>query len=134
MIDWKNKKLIWIIGIVLVLFVIMIVVRSPEDDWVKDSRGVWIKHGSPSGTPDYVLEQQSIVECTRDLYQGNKMRNISFSSQCLGVCGDYAVDVVHVPRNSEDNLQENKCEDYRIGVVKNFIELDSNGEIVRVVD
>ncbi len=55
------------------------------------------------------------------------------NSQCLGTCGDYAVDIVHVPRTEGDNLIENQCEDYKTGKVNHFIELDKNGEIVRIV-
>ena len=57
---------------------------------------------------------------------------MKFSSQCLGVVGDYAVDIVHVPRTEEDNKIENQCEDFRTGKVNNFIELDKDGEIVRI--
>lgn len=104
-----------------------------EDSWIKDDRGVWIKHGYPSETPEHVLEQQEIIDCTLQLYQQKKTEGIEFSSQCLGNCGDYAVDIVHVPRSQEDNLIENQCEDYRVGKVNYFIELDKDGNIVRVV-
>jgi len=58
---------------------------------------------------------------------------MQFSSQCLGTIGDYAADIVHVPRNDEDNLAENQCEDYRRGKVNHFIELDKDGNIFRIV-
>ncbi|GBE19529.1 hypothetical protein BMS3Abin17_00253 [archaeon BMS3Abin17] len=58
---------------------------------------------------------------------------MEFSSQCLGSVGDYAVDIVHVPRNDEDNLVENQCEDFRSGKVTHFIELDKEGNIARIV-
>lgn len=60
-----------------------------------------------------------------------------FNSQCLGTINvnnlDYVVDIVHVPRTQEDNLPENQCEDYRTGKVQHFIELDKDGNVVRVV-
>jgi hypothetical protein len=55
----------------------------------------------------------------------------------LGVCDfgeGYAVDIVNVPRTSEDDLSENQCSAYASGTVKNFIELNKNGQIVRIVD
>lgn len=104
---------------------------SSDNVWLKDYRGVWTKIGNPIKTPDYVKEQQKIIECAKNLYQKNKDKELS--SQCLGVCGDYAVDIVHVPRTEEDNKIENQCEDFRLGKVSHFIELDKNGEIVRIV-
>ena len=121
-----------VIGLILIVGLIFLI-RSPEDDWIKDSRGVWIKHGNPASTPDYVLEQQEAINCSLNLYQEKKNEGMVFSSQCLGVCGNHAVDIVHVPRNEEDNLQENQCLDYREGIVNKFIELDKDGNVVRVV-
>ncbi len=68
------------------------------------------------------------------MYQQEKNKGIEFNSQCLGTCKNYAVDIVHVPRIEEDNLVENQCEDFRNGNVKNFIELDENGNFVRISD
>ena len=42
------------------------------------------------------------------------------------------IDIVHVPRNAEDDLTENQCEDFRLGKVMHFIELDKTGSIVRI--
>lgn len=130
----KKIYLILIIAGVLVLAGIFIVLRSSEDSWMKNEKGVWIEHGAPSEVPAYVLEQQDAVECALELYNAEKGKGVEFLSQCLGVCGNYAVDIVHVPRTSEDNLIENQCEDYRSGKVKDFIELDKDGNVVRVVD
>jgi hypothetical protein len=127
----KKPSLILIIVFLLVfLGVILLFLRGDEDTWIKDSRGVWIKHGVPSTTPEQVLEQQETIICALE-----KFNNFTeeINSQCLGVCGDYAVDIVHVPRTSEDNLIENQCSEYREGKVSHFIELDKEGEIVRIV-
>ena len=102
-----------------------------EDSWIKDSRGVYIKHGVPSVIPDYVLEQQNAISCAGGLYN-QKKGEMNFNSQCLGTCGDFAVDIIHVPRNSEDDKIENQCLYFRSGKVGHFIELDKNGKIVRV--
>ena len=78
-------------------------------------------------------KKQQAIECALQLYKEEKNKGVDISSQCLGVWGDYAVDIVHVPRSSEDNLIENQCQDYRNGKVHHFIELDKNGNIVRIV-
>lgn len=131
------KKAYLILIILAILIVGWLFVRfflgGSEDSWVKDSRGVWSKHGNPIETPDYVVEQQDAILCAENLYESFTVLTIEVSSQCLGTCGNYAVDIVHVPRSSEDNFPENQCEDYRQGTVSHFIELDKDGNIVRVV-
>lgn len=130
------KKLYWLLIIIAILVVGFIVVFRPgsggEDSWIKDERGVWVKHGYPYETPDYVLQQQSVISSALQLYEQKKSQAIEFSSQCLGVVMDYAVDIVHVPRTAEDNMPENQCQEYRSGEVGNFIELDKEGNIVRI--
>jgi hypothetical protein len=125
------KKIYWILIVIVILVIGFIMIFRPggEDSWIKDSRGVWIKHGAPSETPDYVLEQQEIINCSFEKFDEFTGE---INSQCLGICGDYAVDIVHVPRSSEDNLAENQCEAYRNGEVTHFIELDKDGNIVRI--
>lgn len=131
------KKVYWalvIIGIILITWIfVRFILGGSEDDWIKDEKGVYVKHGSPAETPDYVKEQQDAIACALQLYQQKKAEGMQFSSQCLGSCGNYAVDIVHVPRSEEDNLVENQCEDYREGKVSKFIELDLEGNIFRIV-
>jgi len=130
------KKLHWTLIVIVILVVVWIFVRffigGNEDSWIQDDRGVWIKHGVPYETPDYVIEQQDAISCAINLYDAAKV-SMEFSSQCLGTCGNFVVDIVHVPRSSEDNLVENQCEAYRNGDVTHFIELDKDGNIVKIV-
>jgi hypothetical protein len=130
-----NKRIILIVTILalLILAGIFIILRSPEDDWIKDSRGVWVEHGAPSSIPGYVTEQQNAIACAKDLYNTEKNKGVVFESQCLGSCYDFAVDIVHIPRTAEDNLDENQCGAFRNEIVSHFIELDKDGNIVRIV-
>ena len=131
----KKTYIILIVILVLVIGFLMIFrvgFTGGEDSWIKDDKGVYVKHGAPSGTPDYVLEQQNAITCATDLYKSSKAEGMEFNSQCLGSCGDFAVDVVHVPRTGEDDQVENQCSAYRNGSVHSFIELNSEGEIVRI--
>ena len=129
----KIKKSYLIAGIIILFLIGWVFVRfvlgGGEDDWIRDDRGVYVMHGNPSEIPNYVKEQQEAITCAL-----NKFDNFAeeISSQCLGTCGDYAIDIVHVPREDEDNLVENQCEDYGSGKVQYFIELNGNGEIVRI--
>lgn len=128
----KTLKIILII-IVLVILFFMILRFGSEDSWIKDDKGIWIKHGNPSDIPSYVSEQQEAVTCAFSLYDSEKEKGIEFKSQCLGDCGEYAVDIVNVPRNQEDNLEENQCQEYREGKVSKFIEIDKERSIVRII-
>lgn len=120
--------------IIITIFILLFVFKFPsEDSWIKDSRGVYVKHGVPSQIPDDVQQQQDAVIDAMQLYQQKKADGMKFNSQCLGNVGDYAVDIVHVPRVALDDLAENQCEDFRLGKVKHFIELNKDGNIVGVV-
>lgn len=131
-----KKRIVGIIAIAVLLIIIGIIfllLRGNEDNWIKDSKGVWIKHGNPSNTPTEVLTQEEAIKCASNLYEIAKFNRLSFNSQCLGTCKDYAVDIVNVPRSEDDNKLENQCADFRSGKVSHFIELDKNGEIVRLI-
>jgi len=131
-----NRKTLWIIGalvVILMLGVSLMILRSPEDTWIKNEQGVYTAHGSPSEKPFYVSEQETAIVCAKQIYSDAAKQGVSFSSQCLGSCGNYAVDIVNVPRTSEDNLEANQCEEYLKGNDKNFIELDKDGNIVRIM-
>jgi hypothetical protein len=137
----RRKKVYKMIGKLLLVLVIILVIifgsiflfaRLKEDSWIKTDRGVWIMHGNPSSTPDKVLQQQIAVECASGLYAEASLSRVVFLNQCLGKCGDYSVDIVNVPRTSDDDLPENQCSDYADGITKHFIELDKNGNIVRI--
>lgn len=46
----KPKKKIWLwAGIILIILIILAILRTDEDTWIKDKAGNWIKHGNPSG-------------------------------------------------------------------------------------
>ncbi len=129
----KIKRGYIIAGIVLLLLaaggLVFRFVITGEDDWIKDEKGVYVKHGNPAEIPGYVIWQQAAIACADDLFLNFTEEK---NSQCIGTCGNYAVDLVHVPRTAEDDLTENQCGDYMNGFVKYFIELDKNGEIVRI--
>ena len=120
-----------IISFFLVGLVLFFVLRGDEDNWIKDSRGVYVKHGNPSSIPGYVKEQKDAIICGLDLFNQARENGVEFNSQCLGSCGNYSIDIVHVPRTIEDDKKENQCRDYPV-VTPYFIELDSNGNVVRV--
>jgi len=132
----KKRKTSRVIGIIIILIIVVIIIclrvlNGGEDSWIKDSSGNWVRHGNPDGIPDYVIDSNT-VKCVINLYQSAYTMKMNFNSQCLGTCGNYSVDIVNVPRNSDDNLPENQCSDYKNNLTNNFIEIDKQGNIVRI--
>jgi uncharacterized protein (UPF0333 family) len=137
--EYDLKKIaIGIIILVVILGLIVwgvffVVSKFNEDVWVKDSKGLWIMHGKPSSIPLEAKDQLDAIECASDLYASASLQNVSFNSQCLGTCGNYSVDIVNVPRIALDDLSENQCGDYLSKKTTHFIELNSRGNIVRII-
>ena len=44
---------------------------------------------------------------------------------------DWACDLAHNPRTSADDLPENQCVMYRKGIIKHFVELDTNCDLIK---
>ena len=133
MIDWKRVILAIVILVLIIFGIIFIISKFHEDSWIKDSKGVWIMHGNPKQTPPEAREQQVAISCASELYASKNLEGMNFSSQCLGSCGNYSIDIVHVPRISEDDLKENQCSDYLNKKTNHFMELNAVGNIVRIV-
>ncbi len=71
----------------------------------------------------------------REIYKNRKAIGIDFSSgPCLtnDLLPDWVVDIAHNPRQALDNLPENQCQAFIEGRAKHFVELDLNGEVIRV--
>jgi hypothetical protein len=131
----KINYLIIVIIVIVIAFLVLMFLRGfngGEDNWIKDSKGMWVKHGNPSNTPTEVLVQEEAIKCAKGLYEIARSDGLPLNSQCLGTCTDYAVDIVNVPRNSDDDLVENQCASFKEGKVMHFIELDKEGKIVRI--
>ncbi len=119
-----------ILGLLIILAVVFFYLRAEENYWIQDSKGVWIKHGSPLKTPEEVLTQQRIIICAKDLYSKFPKENIS--SQCLGSCDNYAVDLVNNPKIEEDSFEKNLCESIVRGQLTRVIEMDKEGNIITI--
>lgn len=142
MVTKDKNKLYTISAIVLLILaaiIVLVVLRgvSGEDTWIKDSRGVWIPHGNPANLTQAVREQREIIYQADLLFRQLKANNTIFSSQCLGTVNSqlgvqYSVDIVHTPRTSEDDIQTNQCNQYLLGNVSHFIELNQSGSLVRI--
>jgi hypothetical protein len=130
----RNKVILIVVCLILIGGIIFFIFRFNEDSWIKDSKGVFVRHGNPAITPDDVKGQQNALSCASGLYADFALSNsVLNSSKCLGACGEYAVDLVNVPRKSQDDDSQNQCADFRNGKVNHFIELNNkDGTLVRV--
>lgn len=124
------------VTLIIILIAVFVFLRGPEDNWIRDANGVWIPHGQPDleNIPPKVLEQQAAIVGAEELYNAIRIDDERYEGDCLGTVGNYSVDMVHVPRTGEDNQAKNQCADYLNKVTPYFIELDKDGNIVRVVD
>ena len=111
------KKWLIILGVIVILALVFALTKR-VDNSLSDE--------------DDLTEGERITRLALELYEQKKQEGMEFSSQCLGTVDGYAVDIVHVPRTEEDNLPENQCEDFREGRVSKFIELDKDGNVVRI--
>jgi len=131
----KTYGIVVAVAVIVILVGVFVFLRWQEDTWIRSSTGEWVKHGEPSKIPEKVEIQQEALAEAESLYLTFKENTEKFSSDCLGTTSNgYAVDMVHVPRTGEDDLEKNQCLDYLSGEVDKFIEVDKEGNIVRVVD
>lgn len=80
-------------------------------------------------------EIDTAVNQAKFLYSQKRSRGEDFSKgSCLSeaLMPGWVVDMVHNPREPIDDLPENQCLSYREGRAKHFVELDINGNLVRV--
>ncbi len=102
--------------------------------WAMDQRGVWMMEGKPDDIPAPVREQQFLIREAGLAYGVLRSSGTDLSSgPCLGtIFADWVADVVHTPRQSVDDQQENQCQAIQKGEAHHFIELDLDGNVVRI--
>lgn len=80
-------------------------------------------------------EIDNAVKKAQDIYKNRKAKDDDFESgPCLSndLMPDWVVDIAHNPRQELDDLPENQCLAYTEGRAKHFVELDLEGEVIRV--
>ena len=78
-------------------------------------------------------ESLAISKC-KDLFRQEKALGKDFSSgPCLSseIIPDWACDVAHNPREEVDNNPENQCSAFREGKAHHFVELDTEGNLIK---
>jgi hypothetical protein len=74
------------------------------------------------------------VDAAQALFRQKKADGVSMSrGPCLGeIMPGWVADVVHNPRQPIDEDPANQCAAYRKGEARHFVELDTEGNVVRV--
>jgi hypothetical protein len=132
-----TKKLVFtslaVFFVALILILLLKFYFFPDNVWIKDSRGIYVKYGNPIETPLKVIEQQQVIIDALEMFKIKKSAGMKFKSQCIGYIRGYSIDIVNSPRTLEDDLIENQCEDFRTGYAPYLLELSRDGEIIRIV-
>lgn len=85
--------------------------------------------------PGLSTEIDTMVGRSQKLYRDRKTIGVDFSTgPCLtnDLSPDWVADIVHNPRQSLDNLPENQCPAFLEGRASHYVELDLEGEVIRV--
>lgn len=114
----KKDKLFWGILTFVILVAIITVVFS-----------------KPSDKRETKLTIDKAVATAQDIYRRKVSAGTNLSNgPCLtnDLMIGWVADIVHNPRQSIDDLPENQCQAYLEGRAIHFIELDLNGNLVRL--
>lgn len=117
----KKKLLFWLILFVIVATSLAVLFFLRNLTYV-------YKQGNSTEVDDAVV-------AAKDLYRVQVASGIDLlAGPCLSndLRTGWVVDIVHNPRQSIDDLPQNQCPAYIEGRAKHFVELDQQGNIIRV--
>lgn len=116
----SKKLLFWLVFIVIVAtaFGVIFFLRNPK---------FLYKPGNSAEIDDVVI-------ASTDLFRTHAKKIDLSSGPCLSndIRPNWVVDIVHNPREPVDNLPSNQCQAFIEGRAKHFVELDMQGNIIRV--
>lgn len=78
-------------------------------------------------------KKQELITLAKKKYESEKAKGVKMEKgPCLGLIAiGWAADVAQSPRTPTDDQPGNQCTDVRSGLIKNFIELDPQGNFIR---
>jgi len=79
--------------------------------------------------------QEEMIEMAQELFKEKIAEGVDMTNgHCLTnqLIPDWVVDIAHSPRQDIDNLPENQCSAYREGLAHHFIELDLDGNLIKI--
>lgn len=81
------------------------------------------------------IEQETAINQAKLLYNSTKKRGQDLSDgPCLSnaLMPGWVVDIAHSPRQVIDDLSQNQCAAYIEGSAQHFVELDLDGNLIRI--
>ena len=126
-----GKAVLYATGGVIVLFIVVMTIltfMAGDNDSPNEVEQKVV-------TGKYSAFQMELVAQAQLGYEAKKAEGWDFSNgPCLSnnLLGDWVVDVAHNPREAIDDLPENQCTAYLTNKVQHFIELDPEGNLIRL--
>lgn len=122
----KGKLLILMLSVIAAVSLVIVYVHetNPFNSAIKGTY-----------KPGLSTEIDTMVGRSQKLYKDRKAIGMDFSTgPCLtnDLAQDWVADLVHNPRKDLDAWPENQCPAYLEGRAKHFVELDIEGEVIRV--
>jgi len=123
-----GKTVVAIVVFLLMLFaVIMIVVRCSPQATTNDE---------PKSSGKKITSfEEDLVQQAQQIYFQKKAQKVDFTNgPCISdnLASSYVVDIAHEPRQAIDDLPENQCPAFLSGKIKHFIELNPEGNLIRI--
>lgn len=116
----KVKLFLGVLIYVIIIAILILVVAGDRN--AKYKRGVSAVFDKAVIQAQLLYEQKKQVGT--DLSSGPCLTNDLFT--------DWVVDIVHNPRQPKDDLVQNQCPAFTEGRANHFVELDMDGNVVRV--
>ncbi len=113
---------------VLVILVLMVILGASAIIYIKNSNNSTYK-------PGIWPEADQAVAQAQYFYNQAKDQKVDFKDgPCLSnaLISGWVLDLAHSPREVLDDLPENQCKAYLEGSAKHFIEMDLQGNLLRV--
>jgi hypothetical protein len=121
-----GKAIVTVVVFLLMLFVAITLIMKFTSGVEDEPKG--------SGKKITSFETELILQA-QHIYEQKKQQGWDFSTgPCLSdnLASLYVVDIAHDPRQAIDDLPENQCPAFINGLIKNFIELDPEGQLIRI--
>lgn len=122
----KGKLLILVLSVIAVVSLAIVYVHETNPFNAE------IKGKYKPGLDD---EIDNAVGKAQKIYKDREAIGTDFTTgPCLtnDLLPDWVVDIAHNPRQKQDDLAENQCPAFLEGRAKHFVELDLDGEVIRV--
>lgn len=122
----KGKLLILVLSVIAVVSLAIVYVHefNPFNTAIKGKY-----------KPGLSTQIDTMVGRAQKLYKDRKALGIDFTTgPCLtnDLAQDWVADIAHNPRERSDNLAENQCPAFLEGRAKHYVELDIEGEVIKV--